>query len=116
MDATEQAREIIAYAKANPDELTNGNLEQRIGFAIHHATLKTVIDDIEIVFGGHTGKGSEMREYYTAQLDGKDLHFRAESKEIAFLLALARKYDGTNYQQFVRFACRMLGIKSAWAD
>ena len=51
----------------------------------------------------------------TFSVDGKEMNFFAETEDVALLLALERKYLGLN-SQFAKFACRMLGIKSAWSE
>lgn len=67
-----------------------------------------------------TRKGSKEFEsigdvYYRIQIDGKDLSKIADSYDVALLMYLEHKYLGIN-SQFVKFACRMLGIKSAWSE
>ena len=66
--------------------------------------------DIEIfpeTIGGESG--------FSAYVRGEPQFFFAETEEVAFLLALQCKYLGPN-SQFAKFACRMLGNKSAWAE
>ncbi len=53
--------------------------------------------------------------YYVPVVDGKVQSMAAETEEVAMLLGLQVKYDGLN-SQFCKFACRMLGIDSAWAE
>lgn len=53
--------------------------------------------------------------YYKPIVDGKELSFIAETEDMALIIALSYKYDGAN-SQFPKFAARMLGIKSEWAD
>ena len=52
---------------------------------------------------------------YYAYLDGKQLSEVYETADIAYLGGLAHKYGGAN-SQFVGMACRMLIIKSVWAE
>ena len=48
-------------------------------------------------------------------VNGKEYSYIAETHDVAMLLALQIEHDGLN-SQFCKNACRMLGIKSAWAD
>ena len=46
-------------------------------------------------------------------VDGKEINSLGETEDIAYLIGLEKKYLGDN-SQFVKFACKMLEIKSAW--
>jgi len=54
-------------------------------------------------------------EYFVPVVNGKEQSVVAETEDVAMLLGLAIKYHGHN-SQFAMNACRMLGIKSAWAE
>jgi len=57
----------------------------------------------------------EGDEYFFPVVDDKPYSCVCETKDIALLMALQIKYEGHN-SQFAKMACRMLGIKSAWAE
>ena len=67
--------------------------------------------DIEVFpVSTHRAKGFSIAPY------GQKLDCGlAETEEIAFLVALQYKYC-TSDSDFAKFACRMLDIKSAWAE
>jgi hypothetical protein len=74
---------------------------------------------IEVKEIGNYGKNKidsiETESYFKPILNGVELNVIAETHDIALLLGLERKYCGLN-NQFARFACRMLCIKSAWSE
>jgi len=53
--------------------------------------------------------------YFVPVVDGVELSCAAETWEMAMLIGLGRKFDGTN-SHFAYYAGRMLGIKSAWTE
>ena len=53
--------------------------------------------------------------FFCPVVDGKEYTHCAETEDVAMLIGLAIKYDGLN-SQFPKMACRMLGIKSNWAE
>ena len=53
--------------------------------------------------------------YFYPVIDGKEYSHVAETEDVAYLLAFQIKYDGLN-SQFAKNACRMLRIKSNWAE
>jgi len=57
----------------------------------------------------------EGKLYYAPIIDGRKSSCIAETYDVALLLGLQIKYDGTN-SQFTKNACRMLRIDSAWAE
>ena len=57
----------------------------------------------------------EGTTHYSPVIDGKKCSCIAETYDVALLLGLQVKYDGTN-SQFTKNACRMLRIDSAWAE
>ncbi len=59
-----------------------------------------------------TGAGDQV---YAPVVDGKELNSLAETPDIALLIGLGYKYDGIN-SQFATMACRMLKIKSVYAE
>ena len=72
---------------------------------------------IEVVCKRDTGrvKINDGNDYFVPVVDGTELNSIAETYDVALLLGLERKYAGLN-SQFCKNACRMLGIKSAWAE
>jgi len=68
---------------------------------------------IEIKTIYHLEKKGDI--HYYPIVDGKKYNHAGETEEIAYLIGLGIKYDGLN-SQFVKMACRMLGIKSVWAE
>jgi hypothetical protein len=69
---------------------------------------------IEVIAVNNPGLDSLPEVCFKPVVDGLELNAIAESEEVAYLLGLERKYQGLN-SQFTKFACRMLGIESAWA-
>lgn len=53
---------------------------------------------------------------YTPIVDGKELNCIAETADIALLVGLGYKYDGGFNSRFAQMACRMLKIKSVYAE
>ena len=53
--------------------------------------------------------------YFVPVVNGKEYSYVAETEDIAMILGLQIKYDGLN-SQFAKHACRMLCIKSNWAE
>lgn len=53
--------------------------------------------------------------YYRPMINGKELSFIAETKDVAFLLGMQQKYLGAN-EQFAKYACRMLNIETCWRE
>lgn len=74
---------------------------------------------VEVKEIGNYGKNKidsiKTESYFKPVVNGKELNMIAESYDIAILLGLERKYCGLN-SQFTKFACRMLGITSAWSE
>lgn len=52
---------------------------------------------------------------YVPVVNGEELHYMAETEDIALLLGLGFKYDGES-SRFAKMACRMLNIKSVWSE
>ncbi len=57
----------------------------------------------------------EGNYYYTFTIDGKKSSCIAETYDIAMILALAIKYDGTNTKMH-KSILRSLNIKSCWSE
>ena len=75
-----------------------------------------MIDVKEVGNYGKNAVGSiETETYFVPIVNGKELSMIAETRDVALLLGIGYKYCGQN-NQFARFACRMLGIISAWAE
>lgn len=53
--------------------------------------------------------------YYIPIIGNKETNYICESYDIALIVGLGRKYEGVN-SNFGKYACRMLEIKSLWAD
>lgn len=53
--------------------------------------------------------------YYIPIIGNKETNYICESYDIALIVGLGRKYEGVN-SSFGKYACRMLEIKSLWAD
>ena len=60
-------------------------------------------------------KNNKGELYFVPVIDGKEYSWIGETEDIAMLIGLGIKYEGLN-SQFCKNACRMLKIKSAWAD
>ena len=74
---------------------------------------------IEIKRVGNYGKNKipsiEGDDYFLPVIDGEVWNYAAETEDVAMLLALQIKYEGSN-SQFCKHACRMLNIDSVWAE
>ena len=66
-------------------------------------------------YGKYKIEGIEGDVYYTPEVDGKEYSYIAETEDVAMLLGLQVKYQGTN-SEFCKMACRMLNIDSLWAE
>lgn len=53
--------------------------------------------------------------YYIPVINGKESNAVAETYEVAYLIGLQIKYVGYN-ENFAKYACRILNIKSAWSE
>ncbi len=65
--------------------------------------------------GGRLIESIDSDHYFCPVVDGEEYSHAAETEDIALLIGLAIKYDGLN-SQFPKMACRMLAIKSNWAE
>ena len=64
----------------------------------------------------NNGRIKELPDiYYVPVIDGKEGHECCETEDIAYLVGLAKLYDGNN-SRFATFALRMLNINSRWAE
>ena len=74
--------------------------------------------EITVIQIGNYGKNKIEgfpETYYKPMIDGKELNFIAETPDVAFLLGMQVKYLGAN-EQFAKYACRMLNIKTCWSE
>ncbi|MDH4318572.1 MAG: hypothetical protein OEV64_09305 [Desulfobulbaceae bacterium] len=81
-----------------------------------NSELNLLLDgDITITTARNPGFKDLPGILYHPVIDGEKQNVCAESADVALLLGLQIKYDGRN-SQFTKMACRMLGIKSKWAE
>lgn len=81
-----------------------------------NSELNLLLDgDIAITTAISPGFKDLPRILYHPVIGGKKQNVCAESADVALILGLQIKYDGRN-SQFATMACRMLGIKSKWAE
>lgn len=65
----------------------------------------------------HKNKIADMpNPYYRALIDGKEIGIIAETYDIALIAGIGYKYlRHSGCFCFIKFACRMLDIKSVWS-
>jgi len=77
--------------------------------------MERKVDSVNIVSKIINENGKRIVVYHPI-VDGRELPMYSENPDVALLAGLGYKYDNGLSSDFTKYACRMLGINSKWAE